>query len=360
MPASHEQLMRNARFVFHGTVQQVKGGAVPGMTGLSAAVVRVDQIVQGPEKLNPFEGRNVSVVLPKGQRVRSGQHAVFYTSGAYLGDTLAVDAIGVRPLGFAAGAARGAVAAAAAVGVARPDEALERRDLENRLQSADMVVTGRVSTIRVPAAERIAARGVAAAAAAPAVRVPISEHNPDWREAVIEVDRVGLGGKRKQVVVKFPASDDVRWYRAPKFTPGQHGVFILHRTEPPARTRALGVAAAAALPEEGGFTALHPADVQPAERQEEIDTLVRGAVPLGAAKTVARKAAATKRAAKTAARKTVAKSAVANRSGLKRRAATKKNIASARPAATKAKKTSKAAAKRTVAKRTAAMKRRSR
>jgi hypothetical protein len=331
MPASHEQLMRNARFVFHGTVQQEKGGAVPGMTGLSAAVVRVDQIVQGPEKLNPFEGRNVSVVLPKGQRVRSGQHAVFYTSGAYLGDTLAVDAIGVRPLGFAAGARGGA---------ARPDEALERRDLENRLQSADMVVTGRVSTIRVPASERIAARGLAAAAAAPAARGPISEHNPDWREAVIEVDRVGLGGKRKQVVVKFPASDDVRWYRAPKFTPGQHGVFILHRTEPPARTRTLGVAAAAALPEEGGFTALHPADVQPAERQEEIDTLVRGAVSLGATKTVARKSAATKRAA------------------------TKR--ASARPAAKKAKKkTAKTAvkrlvAKRAVAKRTAAKKRRSR
>src|SRR4029453_9772959 len=107
MPASHEQLMRNARFVFHGTVQQEKGGAVPGMSGLPAAGGRVDQIIQRPGKISPFEGRNVSVILPKGERVKRGQRAAFYTSGAFLGDTLAVEAIGVRPLGFAAGATLG-------------------------------------------------------------------------------------------------------------------------------------------------------------------------------------------------------------------------------------------------------------
>lgn len=280
--AADEQLLRSARFVFHGTVQKEKGGEVPGMPKVSAALVRLDRIVQGPDKLSAFEGRDVSVMLPKGERVSRGQRAIFYATGAYLGETLALEAIAVRPLPVTA-------AAGVAARAGQPQATLERRDLKNRVDSADMVVVGRVASVRLPpnvqAADRarrtaMAAGAGAAAAAAPPVKRRISEHDPDWREAVIDVDRVGKGaGTRKQVVVKFPASNDVRWFRAPKFTPGQQGVFILHRAGGAApRTAAARAALAGPAPDE--FTALDPSDVQPAELQDEIDTLVGGATPM--------------------------------------------------------------------------------
>ncbi len=301
MPAlTHEQLIRRARFVFHGTVQQEQGGAVPGMPGARAAVVRVDQIVQGPDKLNTFEGREVTVILQRDERVKAGERCVFYTNGAYVGDTLAVESIGHLALPPQAIGVRA---------LARPAAVLQRRDLENRIGSADMVVVGRVSSVRVPPSPQAAGMRALAAGpggAAPQRRRPISEHDPDWREAVIDVDHVEMGaGKRKQVVVKFPASQDVRWHRAPKFTPGQEGVFILHRTPtPPAPAAATATAArgarafAGAAPAADAFTALHPADVQPAELQDEINTLVRGTRTVKSAKTGAKAAKGATRARK--------------------------------------------------------------
>jgi hypothetical protein len=313
MPAlTHEQLIRRARFVFEGTVQKDTGGEVPGLPGARAAVVRVDHIVQGPDKLTAFEGREVTVILQKDERVQVGERAMFYTNGAYVGDTLAVESIGHLAL------------PAAAVGMralARPAAVLHRRDLQERLDSADMVVVGRVSSVRLPPPEP-GMRALVAGPAGAGPRRPISEHDPDWREAVIDVDHVEMGGtKRKQVVVHFPASDDVRWHKAPKFTPGQEGVFILHRTPPEAGPPAARLAVRAlAAPAPETFTALHPADVQPADRQDEINTLVNARAPgmLRSAKTSrsakAAKPSKTVRSAKAVKSATATKSASAGKS----------------------------------------------
>jgi hypothetical protein len=249
--------------VFEGTVQQAKGAPVPGMPGAGAAVVRVDRIVQGPQGLRAFEGRDVLVVPGKGERMRPGERAVFYTNGASLGETLAVASIGHLPQRMAA----------ATRALARPSAALERRDLRDRIDAADMVVVGRVSSVRVPSEAPGPRARAAGLAAAPPRR--ISEHDPEWREAVIAVDRVEMGERRrKQVVVKFPASTDVRWFKAPKFTPGQEGVFILHR--PPGAIPAAARARATPAAAPDAYVALHPADVQPAEREDEITALVEG------------------------------------------------------------------------------------
>jgi hypothetical protein len=121
---------------------------------------------------------------------------------------------------------------------------------------------------------------VTAAATEAPRRKPITEHDPQWREAEIEVDAVEKGGTgKKKVVVRFPGSDDVRWYKAPKFQPGQEGVFILQKAagETAARpsTRRGRAVAAAAETAAGAdtFTALDPDDFQPSERAPEIRAL---------------------------------------------------------------------------------------
>ena len=75
----------------------------------------------------------------------------------------------------------------------------------------------------------------------------------------------------------FPASHDVRWYRAPKFQAGQKGTFVLHKTkidtEEHHALRAL--AATAGTTQVEVYTALHPTDVQPATRQDAIKAMIR-------------------------------------------------------------------------------------
>jgi hypothetical protein len=111
-------------------------------------------------------------------------------------------------------------------------------------------------------------RASAAAAAGPGKPARISEHDPFWREAVVEVQNVHKGtvGK-KQVVVRFPSSTDIRWHRAPKFEVGQEGVFSLHPDEISAHA---GPGAMAASFDTGdSYTCLNAADFQPSHNEAD-------------------------------------------------------------------------------------------
>jgi hypothetical protein len=88
-----------------------------------------------------------------------------------------------------------------------------------RIQSAPVVVVGRVREVRPPKSVPTGQR------TAPS---PITEHDPAIAEAVIDVAEE-IKGKPpgKEVIVRFPTSTDVMWYRYPKLEAGSSGVFIL-------------------------------------------------------------------------------------------------------------------------------------
>ena len=89
-----------------------------------------------------------------------------------------------------------------------------------RFADADVVVSGRVSTVRDAAAR--APRGK--------LQLPITEHAPVWREAVIEVTAVRKGQRvPRSIRARFPAGTDVAWAGAPKLQAGQRGTFLLKR-----------------------------------------------------------------------------------------------------------------------------------
>jgi hypothetical protein len=144
--------------------------------------------------------------------------------------------------------------------------------VQKRFADADKVVSGTVAVVKLPDESAAGGRSMRAAAE-PVVTGPISEHNPHWREAVIDIDENHKGSTGQgQMVIRFPSSTDVRWYRAPKFTPGQQGYFMLHKTKVTKRTKIkkAGKAAGPARsfaeekPEaEEVYTALHPEDFQP-------------------------------------------------------------------------------------------------
>lgn len=252
-----EELAAQAKFVFQGTVRQVKAATMREVPVTdNTVVVRVDRLIHAPEALTDYAGQEITVRLGAGE-VEQGQTYVFYTNSWIFGDGLAVQSIGHE--------------AATAPAVARlsshPDDpvrSLETHEAHIQATKADLIVTGSVSAVRLPAQE-VAARSTAMASGQTTER--ISEHAPLWQEAVIDIDEVVKGShEEKQVVIRFPTSTDVRWHQTPKFHPGQHGVFLLHKDQ----HEVAAPAALAAGVGPGEYTAIHPADVQPLEELQRI------------------------------------------------------------------------------------------
>src|SRR6266571_933819 len=95
------------------------------------------------------------------------------------------------------------------------------QELQNRIASSELVVIGRVTDVH---------RWTVPKSATPR---RVSEHDPDWHEAVVQVQSVLKGGQVKgnKVVVRFPGRNDVAWVRSPKFEKNRQGIFCLNRDQ---------------------------------------------------------------------------------------------------------------------------------
>jgi hypothetical protein len=219
-------LIEQARFVFQGTVKKVKATTLKSVPASDRTIiVRVDRVIQSPEALSDYAGHDVTVQMAPGEKVRPGETLIFYTTGWIFGDSLAVQSVGHEE----------ATAPRVAAMSAHPEDpvrTLHATAAMAQAARADLVVTGRVSSVRVPAGAKARAKALAGGT----TTERISEHAPMWQEAVIDVDETHKGReRRRQVVVRFPSSTDVRWYRAPKFHAGQEASSFCtsNRSRPP-------------------------------------------------------------------------------------------------------------------------------
>jgi hypothetical protein len=252
-------LAGQAKFVFQGTVKNVKATTLRSVGASDRTiVVRIDKVIQAPETLSDYAGHDVTVRLGPGERVRPGQTLIFHTNGWIFGESLAVQSIGHTE-------ATTPKVAAMSAHSDDPVRNLQAQEAMAQASRADLIVTGRVASVRVPAGE---ARARARAMADGRTAERISEHAPVWQEALIDVDETHKGrGGRKQLIVRFPSSTDVRWYHAPKFQPGQEGVFLLHKKQIPATRAKAARLTDLKAPE---YTALHPGDFQPLDQLPRI------------------------------------------------------------------------------------------
>jgi hypothetical protein len=143
------------------------------------------------------------------------------------------------------------------------DTQRKQRETHKHFNDADLVVSGKVVEVRLPkSVPSSKKRGTTAPAT-----TQVSEHDPKWREAVIEVADVHKGSSAKRrVVVRFPASTDVAWRRAPKFTAGQEGYFMLHESThaTPATKKA----------SDATFTVSDPNDYHPFTEASAIESII--------------------------------------------------------------------------------------
>jgi hypothetical protein len=250
--SSSDDLTKQARFVFKGTVQKLKATTIPDIEDTSStAIVRVDQIVHAPEALSQFGGHDITVQLSGKKKMKVGEQAIFYTNGWLFGDSIAVVSLGQHAVEEAPADLTMAMEVAA-----DPVETLRTLDMKERYNNADIVLTGRVMNVQLPL------DSISAAVSAADPLTPSSEHDPVWHEAVIEVATIHKGATgQKTVALRFPSSEDVMWYRAPKFKPGHEGIFMLQKGQ--IQEHSADAADAAVMETTEAYTAIDPADFQP-------------------------------------------------------------------------------------------------
>lgn len=245
--ARTDDLMEQAPLVFEGTVVRLAASTLATLAASERTIVmQVDTFIRVPDALRGFAGQQITVELRPRTKTAAGEQAICFAEGLMYGEGLAVREIGWQRVSRTSAAARTRMDDAVA---SEPD-----RRLKGRVDSAALVVTGRVaSTEAVP-------RGP---------RPPISEHYPDWHLATVDVEGVEKGSHTpNQVQVKYAASDDVAWYRAPKLHAGDQAVFLLHRGDAVAES---GPHADAVATDD--FVVVDPLDVQPVTERGRIQAL---------------------------------------------------------------------------------------
>jgi hypothetical protein len=238
-------LMAQAPFSFVGTVLHL-GAATTTQVPIDerTAVVQVDHVLQAPDAFRYLEGHQVTVQLAADKDPpKVGDSAAFFVQGISFGESIAVAEVGRLPVESVAPHAQAAMEAGktggAFEGLARE---IQQADLRAHMKDADAVVVGRVVGLEK------------------AHQDVKSEHDPRWWRATIAVDHVESGDVAGPTVqVLYANSTDVRWRQSPKPTPGQSGVWILHKSD-------------AGLQDLAPFQIIHPEDVQPTQQLDVIRT----------------------------------------------------------------------------------------
>jgi len=241
-----DTLTSQSKFVFRGTVQKNNDATMPEtVTTARTVVVKVQEVLRSPEVIGDFSGREIVVQLREGAPAKPGQQLVFFANGWVYGRSLAVIEVGrTRVPDNAAGLGQ-------LVAVAVQKE--EDKKVQARIDLAALVIAGKVSDVRpAPRQEQ---------------PEPVSEHSPDWQQAVVEVASVEKGQySQKTLVVLFPASTDEFWYESPKFRPGQEGIFILQKDQQEKGAPRM---------RRPGYTALDALDFQPLGQLDRIRAMIK-------------------------------------------------------------------------------------
>lgn len=224
MAASKKTSDRKPTFIFKGTIKKLKSATMKQVpVSERTAIVRVDQVIEAPPALTDYNGREITVELSGHAKVKAGQEMIFHTTSWIFGESIAVLALSQEPLKD-----KHVAMLAAALD---PAQVHAQRQTRERFDDSDLVVSGKVVAVRLPARE-VGLPGATPLASARSGSGPVSEHDPKWREAVVNIEEIHKGQHaKKQVVIRFPASQDVMWFSAPKFHPGQQGYFMLRRGE---------------------------------------------------------------------------------------------------------------------------------
>jgi hypothetical protein len=239
--------VRNSQFVIAGQVVRLGATTMSMVTASpNAGIFRIEEILHGPRLLDGFANREITVLFKESSAVRAGASAIIFGTSWLYGESLAVvEVASMEP--SERDVTRDEINAAYG--------RLADERLSERIARAELVVAGKVVKTE-PAPEEIRRR------------MPITEHEPMWWIAEIEITGVEKGSHgSKRVNTFFPSSGDAAWHDSPKFAVGDKGIWILQRDQQERGWPRMRVP---------GLTALDPLDFQSPERRDLIRRLIRG------------------------------------------------------------------------------------
>ncbi len=246
------ELLPRANYVFRCRVLKVGAsnlGSVP--TEERMAIVAVEDVVVAPPNVGDLTGDQLTVYLTSTRGIRVGQHLTVAASSWHYGEHIGVveEARFVEPIDR--------------VRDAFLDAHLRLQDelVEARIVAAEIIVGGRVvETKPVQPGE------------------PGGDADePDWWEADVRVESIHKGRPPgEHLRVWFPRGGEREWDDAPKFFPGQDGIWLLAhgpigagRDREPRRKSQRAEARKRDI-----FTALDPLDFHARGDGDRIDALV--------------------------------------------------------------------------------------
>lgn len=252
-------LVQQSSIIFAGTVSQLGATSFADVPkSAQTIVVRVESVLKKPAAVSLKKGDNVTVEVKDPGAFRPGMEVTFYTDGWIFGSGVAVKELGhaMKSSGGKAGGAAGSQEKA----LGQIEGQIGDQELKQRMDSADFVVIAKVTDVRTWTAPEAAS-----------VPRRVTEHDPDWHDAVIKIESVLKGKlKKKRLVVRFPQCNDVAWVRAPKFEKHQEGIFLLKKDEISGAPIALLEGT-----EVNAYTCLRPGDWLPKSDSARVRSLLK-------------------------------------------------------------------------------------
>lgn len=237
-----EDTVQQAPFIFAATVVKLGAATVPNFqVQAGTVVVKVNQVLRTPQAVGDLSGNQITVQLQGPQVMKAGDEAIFFARGLVYAESIVVQEVAPRQMVIPATKAAQMMRVSAVV------ERLPDLQVQTHAGEADLVIVGKVTSVS-PAPKESGG--------------PITHHDPVWKEAVIQVESVEVGSlSQKTVVFLFPSSEDIKWYRVPKFAVGMEGVFLLHRRQIKELKKEF-------------YVVLDPQDFHPRDRVDAIRTIL--------------------------------------------------------------------------------------
>lgn len=239
---NERDVINRSNFIFSGTIVKMNASNIEVVPNVPTAVVRVDEVLDAVSPYERMKGKEITVLLASSKNKKAGDRQVFFTSGWFYGKTLGVKE---TPNNLTVGD--------------RLDDLKKRivservnivnDSLRDELKRAVLVIRGIVIEANIEIEKR------------PGLE---SEHNPEFKKAVIEIKEVLKGQTtERRVDVIYSSSDDVQWYNSPKLTRGQDAIFLLQVRQAPPIFRI------------NGFTVLDKRDVVSPDSESSVKNLLK-------------------------------------------------------------------------------------
>ncbi|MCI0504765.1 MAG: hypothetical protein L0Z73_01505 [Gammaproteobacteria bacterium] len=237
-----DKLVQDSTYIFSGAVE--KSGAahmesVP--VNDKTAVVKISRVYTPSDVLGDLTGKEVTIQLQQDPSTGPGETTVFFTNGWIYGKGIAFMEVGRmkedQPDKFKS----------------RVDSSLQRKadqQLKDRIDRAAIVAVAKVVKTDELKLDQ---------------RLPISEHNPQWREAVLQISSIVKGELQgEELRMIYPESNDEVWIASPKPKVEAEGIWILQKDQQEKGGPKFRVP---------GYTALDALDFQPKDQLDRVKRL---------------------------------------------------------------------------------------